>query len=95
MNYSPAPPIKWNRSIGWNLDRRNMEITQRIYDGCDCYPWSKTFVIWPRRTITGKPLFWQWAYKRKFWAVWGTGFHLEPHVEYAMLFEIIADDRPK
>lgn len=87
--------LKTGRSIGWNLEFANMEITQRIHDGADCYPWTRTFVIWPRRTITGKPLFWEWAYKRRLWIVWGTGFHMEPHVEYATMFEILADKRPE
>ena len=69
-----------------------MVITQRIHDGPDCYPWRKTFVICPRRSITGQPLFLKWAYKRRFWAVWGTGFHMEPEVEYATILEILAND---
>lgn len=69
-----------------------MEITQRIYDGCGCYPWHKTFVIWPRRSITGQRLWMTVAYKRRYWAVWGTGFHMEPEVEYATIFEILADN---
>ena len=40
-----APP-------GWEWQK--LEITQRIYDGCDCYPWMKTFAFLPRRTISGK-----------------------------------------
>lgn len=74
-------------------DHQKLEITQRIHNGADCYPWTKTFVFWPRRSITGKPLWLTIAYKRKFWAVWGGGFHMEPEVEYATLFEILADDR--
>lgn len=82
----------WIRTPGMG-DHRKLEITQRIHDGVDCYPWIKTFVIWPRRSITGKPLFWTWAYKRRFWAVWGTGFHMEPEVEYATILEILTDER--
>jgi hypothetical protein len=85
--------LKTGRSIGWNLEFATMEITQRIHDGADCYPWTQTFVVWPRRSITGKPLFLKKAYKRRFWVVWGTGFHMEPHVEYATMFEILADQR--
>ena len=59
--------------------------------GC-CYPWSEFFVLWPRTTITGKKLFWERAFKRRVWVVWGAGFHMEPEVEYATLFEIISDD---
>ena len=84
--------IKTGRSIGWNLEFANMEITQIITDGADCYPWTETFVIWPRKTITGNRIGWQKAYKRRVWVVWGTGFHMEPETQYATLFEILADD---
>lgn len=87
----PIPPVQWGRSIGWNLDRQGMEITAIITDGADCYPWMETFVIFPKKTITGKRLFWQKAYKRKVWVVWGTGFHMEPHVQYATAFDMITD----
>ena len=84
-----------NRSIGWNLDRAKMEITQRIHDGADCYPWRRTFALWPVQTIGGRWIWLRTVYKQKFWAVWGTGFHMEPEVEYAELFDILADDRAK
>ena len=90
MNYNPAPPVKFNRSIGWNLDRRNMKITQRIYDGCDCYPWREVFAWWPVKTIAGRYVWGRKVYKRKFWVVWGTGFHMEPHVEYGNVFDILS-----
>jgi hypothetical protein len=80
-----------NRSIGWNIDINKMEYTI-IADGADCYPWTETFVILPKKTITGKRLAWQKLYKRKVWVVWGTGFHMEPETQYATLFEILADD---
>lgn len=83
------PPIKLSRSLGWNLERQGMEITQRIHDGADCYPWRKTFAVWPVKTVGGKYVWFRRIYKRKFWVVWGTGFHMEPHVEYAELFEIL------
>ena len=69
---------------------RNVIITQIIEDGADCYPWRETFVIWPRRSVSGAPLFWTKAYKRKVWAVWGSGFHMEPLVQYATLFDILS-----
>lgn len=68
---------------------RILEITQIITDGCDCYPWTKTFVIWPRRSISGAPLFWTKAFKRRVWIVWGTGFHMEPEVQYATAFDLL------
>lgn len=69
-----------------------MEITERIYDGCDCYPWREVYAWWPVRTMMGRVVWMDFVYKRKFWVVWGTGFHMEPHVEYATLFEILKDD---
>jgi len=44
------------------------------------------------RTITGRYVWGRRIYKQKYWAVWGTGFHMEPHVEYADIFEILADE---
>ena len=64
---------------------------QRIHDGPDCYDWREVFAWLPVRTISGK---WKWmtfVYKRRFWVIWGTGFHMEPHVEYAEIFDILAD----
>lgn len=98
--------IVWGRSIGWNMSFNGMvKLTQPIpgtlsgmnikhiiTDGADCYPWTETFVIWPRKTITGNRIGWQKAYKRRVWVVWGTGFHMEPETQYATLFEILADD---
>jgi hypothetical protein len=82
--------IVWSRSLGWNLDVRKMEYTI-IENGADCYPWTETFIMWPRKTITGKPLFWTKAFKRRVWVVWGTGFHMEPETQYATAFDLIKD----
>ena len=74
------------------IDPRNlpdMNITQRIYDGCDCYDWRQVFAIWPVKTVSGKYVWLRKIYKRKFWVVWGVSFHMEPHVEYGTLFDII------
>lgn len=84
--------INWNRSIGWNLDRATVKITQKIYDGCDCYPWRKTFAIWPVKTVGGKYVWMKPIYKRKFWVVWGPGIHMEPEVEYGDIFDILTND---
>jgi hypothetical protein len=65
-----------------------MEIT-RIHNGADCYPWREVRAWWPVKTISGRYIWGSKVYKRKFWAVWGTGFHMEPEVEYAELFEIL------
>lgn len=89
MNYNPAPPVKLGRSLGWNLDRQGMKITERIYDGADCYRWRKYFAWFPVKTISGKYVWGKKIYKQRCWVVWGTGFHMEPHVEYAELFDIL------
>lgn len=86
--------IVWGRSIGWNLDfielkKEGMQYTI-IENGADCYPWRETFVIWPRKSISGAPLFWTRAYKRRVWVVWGTGFHMEPETQYATIFDILS-----
>jgi len=79
-----APP-------GWEW--KKLEITQRIYDGPDCYPWRRTFAIWPVTTINGRRIWLKTVYKRRFWAVWGTtGFHMEPEVEYAELFDVLTNE---
>ena len=76
-----------------DIDRliKRMQETQRIFDGPDCYTWREVFAWLPVRTITGKRVWWCKVYKQKFWAVWGAGFHMEPKVEYADLFDIIQD----
>ena len=68
-----------------------MEITSIVTDGADCYPWTETFVIFPKTTINGSRLFWQKAYKRKVWVIWGTGFHMEPTIQYATAFDMLND----
>ena len=92
INRSPSPPIKFNRSFGWNLSRNNVEITQKIFEGADCYPWREVFAWWPVKTISGKLVWARKIYKRRYWAVWGTGFHMEPQVEYAELFDILTSE---
>ena len=68
-----------------------MKITQIITDGCDCYPWHEVYAWLPVKTITGKTIWMDRVFKRKIWVVWGTGFHMEPEVEYATMFELLAD----
>ena len=85
--------IVWSRSIGWNIElqgykKRKMEYTI-IDDGADCYPWREVFAWWPVKTVTGHGVWWKKVYKRKVWVVWGTGFHMEPEVQYAELFDIL------
>jgi hypothetical protein len=66
-----------------------MEITQRIFDGPDCYAWREVFALWPVKTINGKYVWLRKIYKQRYWAVWGQHFHMEPHVEYAEIFDIL------
>ena len=72
------------RTLGFNP----MEYTI-IEDGADCYPWTEYFAIIPRKTINGGRIFWEKAYWRRVWVVWGTGFHMEPETQYATLFDIL------
>lgn len=72
-----------------------MEITQIIEDGADCYPWRKVYAWLPVKTITGKYVWRETLFKRKIWVVWGASFHMEPVVEYATFFELLADDDRK
>jgi hypothetical protein len=61
-----------------------------IEDGCDCYPWREVYTWLPVKTITGKKIWMEKVYKRKVWVVWGTGFHMEPEVQYATILELLA-----
>lgn len=81
--------VAWGRSIGWNLDVRKMEYTI-ITNGADCYPWHEYFAILPRKTIAGKRIWLEKAYRRRVWVVWGTGFHMEPETQYATLFDLLS-----
>ena len=83
--------IVWGRSLGWNIDIRKMDYTI-ITDGADCYPWHEVFALWPVKTINGKYIWWKRVYKRKVWVVWGTGFHMEPEVQYATVFDMIENE---
>ena len=89
--------IVWGRSIGYHIDVMRlksggpMEYTI-IKDGAGCYPWMETFVMWPRRSVSGAPLFWTKAYKRNVWVVWGNGFHMEPETQYATAFDLLTHD---
>ena len=87
----PIPKPQWGRSIGWNLERQGMNITQIITDGADCYPWREVFALWPVKTINGKYVWWKKVFKRKVWIVWGVSFHMEPEVQYATVFDLVDD----
>jgi len=74
---------------GYYIEVKFVKITERIFDGPDCYHWREVFALFPVKTISGKYVWFRKVYKRKFWAVWGTGFHMEPTVEYAELFDLL------
>jgi hypothetical protein len=86
--------VVWSRSIGWNLDFRNLKKEGMKYtiitDGAGCYPWRETFIWWPWiTTMTGKRVWWKRVYKRRVWVVWGTGFHMEPDDQTATAFDLL------
>lgn len=88
--------LVWNRSIGWNIQLRGYKKQKMEYsiikNGADCYPWTEYFAILPRKTVTGKRIFWEKAYKRHVWVIWGTGFHMEPETQYATAFDLLTYD---
>ena len=67
----------------------DVNISERIHNGADCYPWRPVFAWWPVKTIGGRYVWLRRVYKQRFWVIWGRGFHMEPEVEYAELFEIL------
>ena len=75
-----APPgYKWEK----------VKVTQVIADGPECYPWKEMYAWLPVRTVSGKIAWRKTIYKRKVYVVWGTGFHMEPVVQYATDFDLI------
>ena len=62
-----------------------------VTNGYDCHPWIKHYAWLPVRTITGKKIWLKSLYKRKVWVVWGSGFHMEPEVQYATLFDLLGE----
>ena len=83
------PRVKFFTKTPGTGEYRILEITQRIHDGADCYPWREVFAFWPVKTISGRYVWLRKIYKQRFWIVWGASFHMEPEVEYAELFEIL------
>ena len=63
-----------------------------VHDGADCYPWMKCYAWLPVRTISGEYVWRETLFKRKVWVVWGTGFHMEPHVQYATITDLLTYD---
>lgn len=66
-----------------------------ITDGCDCYPWREVYAWWPVKTIYRERVWGERVFKRKVWIAWGSGFHMEPHVQYATAFDLITYDPNK
>lgn len=85
MSYNGA--AKWNPSPG----KKYMEYSI-IKDGAGCYPWREIYAWLPVKTISGKRVWMEKLYKRRVWIVWGTGFHMEPEVQYATAFDILTHD---
>ena len=75
--------------LRWGDKRKKLDYTI-ITDGADCYPWREVYAWWPRRTISGRRVWLEKIFKRKIWVIWGTGFHMEPEVEYATLFDLLS-----
>lgn len=84
MRIQAPPGYKW-------VKLRDMQATEIITDGVDCYPWHEVFAFWPVKTVTGRYVWWRKIFKRKVWIVWGTGFHMEPEVQYATAFDLISN----
>lgn len=76
--------------LGQPISLKDVSMEKTIIEnGADCYPWREYFAWLPVTTITGQRVWGVKIYKRKVWVVWGTGFHMEPEVQYATLFEIL------
>ena len=60
-----------------------------ITDGAGCYPWQEVYAWWPVKTVKGSYVWRQKLYKRRVWRVWGSGFHMEPEVQYATVFDML------
>jgi hypothetical protein len=54
--------------------------------------WTQVFVIFPKRTITGKKIFLEKAYYRQVWTVYGDRrAYTGPESQYATLFEVMCN----
>lgn len=84
--------IAWGRSVGFNLELQTMQVTERIFDGPDCYTWREVFAWLPVKTVSGKIVWMKRIYKQRYWAVWGTNFHMTTQVEYAEFVDILGQD---
>ncbi len=62
-----------------------------VENGADCYPWHEVYAWLPVKTISGERVWGEKVFKRKVWVVWGTGFHMEPQVQYATIFDLITN----
>jgi len=54
--------------------------------------WKETFVIFPKKTITGKTIFYGKAYVRLAWVVYEDArLHCDPKKQYATIFDVLAN----
>ena len=74
------------RWVAW----RDLEISKIITDGAGCYSWREVYAWLPVTTISGQRVWLKRVYKRRVWLIWGSGFHMEPEVQYATVFDLIA-----
>ena len=65
------------------------EVLPPLYAGS--YDWRPTFIIWPRKTISGQWAFCEKLYQRRLWVSWGHSFHCEPETQYARLLDMLND----
>lgn len=62
-----------------------------IKDGADTYPWREVFAYWPVTTLSGKRVWWKKIWKRRVWIAYGSGFHMEPAIQYGTAFDMLND----
>ena len=87
----PKEPMSFNGAGQFNPSPGKKYMDYKIIaDGAGCYPWREVYAWWPVKTINGERVWAERLFKRRVWVVWGTGFHMEPEVEYATAFDIIA-----
>ena len=63
-----------------------------ITNGAGCYSWREVYAWRPVKTVNGQYVWLEKLFKRKVWVVWGSGFHMEPHVQYATIFDRMTID---
>ncbi len=51
--------------------------------------WVRTFALLPRKTISGRYVWFKWIYCRRVWVY--TGFVDEPEIQHGELFDVLAN----